>query len=235
MNVSDIRNLFVEEYKRENFVIDKTGVKTIEIIAAHFIADEEYIFGEPNEEYIQRELKWYLSQSLNVKDLGEVPKIWRKVADPDGFINSNYGWAIFSEENYSQYNNCLNELRNNRDTRRAVMIYNRPSMWLDYNKNGRNDFMCTHAVHFFIRKNKLICYILMRSNDAWAGFRNDKMWHMYVFKKLANDLNVELGEMYWTSGSLHLYENQFYLLDHYIKTGDPCITKEKYNLLYNGK
>jgi thymidylate synthase len=111
----------------------------------------------------------------------------------------------------------LNELEKNRDSRRAMMIYNRPSMWIDYNKNQRSDFMCTHGVQFFIRNDKLLCYILMRSNDGIFGYRNDKKWHDYVFKKLSGDLNIEMGEMYWTSGSLHIYERHFPLIEEYIK------------------
>ena len=216
LRVQDIRELFVKEYNDKNFVIDKTGIKTIELIGHSFIADEEYIFGLPNHDYIKREIDWYKSMSLNVNDLENTPKIWKQVADKDGYINSNYGWCIYSEYNGYQYVNCLNELLNNKDTRRAVMIYNRPSMWKDYNFNGRSDFMCTHAVQYFIRNDKLISYVLMRSMDSWAGYRNDYAWQQYVHKELSKKLDIEQGEMYWTSGSTHLYERQFYLMEEYI-------------------
>jgi len=98
--VEDIRNYFKDALALEEFVIDKTGVKTIELINASFIADEESIFGEPNHDYIRREIDWYLSKSLNVNDIpGKVPEIWKQVADNKGNINSNYGWCIFSPEN----------------------------------------------------------------------------------------------------------------------------------------
>jgi hypothetical protein len=105
LNVNDIKNKFIEKYKANEFEIDKTGVKTIDLPFVQFIADQNYIFRPPNEEYVKRELEWYLSQSLNVNDIpGETPKIWHHVADKDGFINSNYGWCIFSKENGNQYN-----------------------------------------------------------------------------------------------------------------------------------
>jgi thymidylate synthase len=216
MKVKDIRQQFVQKYIDKDFEVDKYGGKTIDLNCVQFEADENYIFGEPNDDYIRRELTWYLSQSLNVNDIENTPKIWKKVADPDGFINSNYGWCIFSKENGNQYDNCLNELKNNRSSRRGTMIYNRPEMWIDYNKNGRSDFMCTYAVQFLIRHNILWSYVLMRSNDAWAGYRNDYAWHKYVLNKLANDLEIEKTMMIWNSGSLHLYDRQFYLLDQYI-------------------
>ena len=56
MKTEDIRQHFVEQLKNENFVIDKTGQKTIEMIGASFEADEPSIFGIPNEQYIEDEL-----------------------------------------------------------------------------------------------------------------------------------------------------------------------------------
>jgi len=229
MNVRAIRQQFVEKYKRQQFEIDKTGVKTVDLICVQFIADDDHIFGRPNPDYIKKELEWYLSQSLNVNDIEDTPQIWKKVADPEGFINSNYGWCVFSKENGSQYENCLVELKLHPSSRRGTMIYNRPNIWVDYNKNGRSDFICTYAVQFLIRNETLYSYVLMRSNDAIFGYKNDFAWHKYVLDMLANDLNIEKKIMIWNSGSLHIYENQFYLIDHYIKTGETCITKEEYN------
>jgi len=223
MKVHDIRDLFLEKYKNNEFVIDKSGIKTVEIVGANFEADENFIFGPPNEDYIKRELDWYKSKSLNVNDIVNTPKIWKQVADPSGFINSNYGWCIFSKDNGKQYNKCRAELKSNKFSRRGTMIYNRPEMWVDYNKNGMSDFMCTYSVQFLIRNNTLYSLVYMRSNDAWAGYRNDYAWHQYVLNKLFTDLThdgVYLKDkiMMWNSASLHLYERQFYLIEEYEKT-----------------
>ena len=143
LRVKDIRDMFKQAYRAKEFTVDRTGVKTIEVIGATFLADEDHIIREPNREYIERELLWYKSMSRNVHDIpGNVPAIWKAVADRDGMINSNYGWCIWSEDNGSQYQNVLDELRRNPDTRRASMIYNRPSMHTDFNRDGMNDFMC---------------------------------------------------------------------------------------------
>jgi thymidylate synthase len=238
LQIKDIRELFAEKYKSQNFVTDKSGVKTIEIIGETFEVTEDSIFGEPNKDYIKREIDWYVSQSLNVNDIpGETPKIWKQVATKSGEINSNYGYLIYSKENYNQYENCLHELLRNRDSRRACMIYTRPSIHLDYNRDGMSDFICTESVKYYIRDNQLIALVSMRSNDGWAGFRNDKYWQQYVLDELYSDLQIQYNlsgkKIFWISGSLHLYEQQFYLIDHYIKTGETSITKENYNKLYN--
>jgi len=175
--IHDIRTEFAILHTKDKTVTDKTGVKTLEIMNASFIASDPLIFGSVNEDYVQRELEWYLSESLNVNDIpGETPQIWKQVSDRDGFINSNYGWCIFSSENNYQFYHAVTELENNPDSRRAVMIYTRPTMWGDHNENGRSDFMCTNAVQYMIRDGKVHAVVQMRSNDVVFGYRNDYAW-----------------------------------------------------------
>lgn len=210
LTTNDIKNKLIEQYNNSNFVTDKSGVKTVEIIGANFIADKPFILREQNNEYIERELAWYKCQSLYVKDIpGNTPEIWNKIASSDGKINSNYGWCIFSDENHNQYDNVLNELKINRDSRRAAMIYNRPSMHIDYKLNGMNDFICTFSNQFFIRNDKLVSLYIMRSNDAIFGYNNDYAWAKWVQEKLANDLSIEPGDLIWSASSLHVYERHF--------------------------
>jgi thymidylate synthase len=75
-----------------------------------------------------------------------------------------------------------------------------------------------------VRNGKLISLVYMRSNDAWAGFRNDLAWQKTVATKLAKDLDVEIGDIIWHAGSLHLYESQFYLIEHFRKTLTSRVT-----------
>ena len=208
--VSNIRNIFKEKLKNEDFVTDKTGVKTIEIINASFFADQDAIFGTPNLDYIERELQWYKSKSLNVNDIpGGAPEIWKMVANPNGRINSNYGWCIYSFENGDQFNKVVEELKRNPDSRRGTMIYNRPSMHYDFNNSGMSDFMCTNAVQYLIRDGKVNALVYMRSNDAVFGYKNDYAWQKHVLQEVCNELNLPMGNIYWNVASLHVYERHF--------------------------
>lgn len=212
--VSDIRAKLIQKYKDQDFVTDKTGVKTIEVIGESFIADEDWIIRKPNYEYIERELEWYKSQSRYVEDIpGDTPAIWKQVSDSNGMINSNYGYLVWSEKNGSQYENVKAELQKNPNSRRAVMIYNRPSMHTDYCADGMSDFICTYANTFLIRDGKLISHYILRSNDAVFGFNNDVHWAMHVQNMLAADLDVEVGSLIWTVSSLHVYERHFKFID----------------------
>ena len=211
--VADIRAEFVDLLCSSNFVVDKTGCRMIEIIGAQFLADADSIFGEVNWEYVQRELEWYRSMSLSVDAIpGGPPAVWKQVADADGMINSNYGWCIWHEGNGQQYHNVVRELRSNPWSRRAVMIYTRPSMWVDYNVMGRNDFMCTNAVQYLLRDDLLHAVVQMRSNDVVFGYKNDRAWQSYVLGKLAAELGVIPGQLIWNVGSLHVYERHFHLV-----------------------
>lgn len=211
--VKDIRNYFIRAHKDHEYVTDKTGVKTIEMIAAQFIADEPCIFGTLDTSYIARELEWYKSQSLNVNDIpGGAPKVWKDVADESGFINSNYGWCVYSGENGNQYSNVVDELMRNPNSRRAIMIYTRPYMHYDYKFLGMNDFMCTNTVQYMIRNDKLHAIVSMRSNDVVYGYKNDFAWQEYVALQLCDELGIELGDIIWNVASLHIYERHFHLI-----------------------
>lgn len=213
LNVNSIRQYFIYALDREEYVLDKTGVRTIEVVGAQFIADEPAIFGTLNQKYIQQELDWYKSMSRNIWDMpGNVPEIWKRVATKDGWINSNYGWCIWHGDNYHQYHNCLEQLRADKNSRRAIMIYTRPSMQEEYNENGMSDFMCTNTVQYLVRNGELYAIVNMRSNDVVYGYKNDYAWQDYVQQSLAADLGVEVGPLIWNVGSLHVYEQHFHLV-----------------------
>ena len=221
-NVSNIREYFFNELSDKNFTIDKTGAKTIEMLGATFIADEPAIFGIPNQEYIDAELAWYKSQSTNIYDInGKIkapPAAWKYSADAHGNINSNYGYLVDSPKFYNQYYNAIDELIANPDSRRAQMIYNRPSIWVEFNEGGKSDFICTNAQTFYIRDGKLHMVSQMRSNDVVFGYKNDYAWAQHLMDRAIDNLNEEgynltKGDLTWQVMNLHVYERHFNLVE----------------------
>jgi len=220
------------DIQNKKFVIDKTGVKVVEIIGAKIegldpmqsILNFNNIRKTP-EKYVEKELKWYLSQSLSIIGYVDDVKIWNEVCTKDNRkeINSNYGWCIFSKENYNQYEFSLNELLNNKESRRACMLYNRPSMVNDYNRDGMSDYCCTFNTQQFVRENKLIYIVTMRSNDIIYGTFNDLAWHCFVYLKMYNKLKekyntLEIGEIIWEANSLHCYEKDFNMITQIVES-----------------
>ena len=228
-NVQDVRQYFIDELKDEAFTIDKTRQKTIELIGASFIADESAIFGTVNHEYVDAEIQWYEKKSTNINDIHankEPPAAWIYTANAHGEINSNYGHLIYSDKYYNQYDMVLDELLSNPDGRRATLVYNRPSIWVDFCESGKNDFICTNAVTYYIRDGLLHSVVQMRSNDVIYGYKNDFAWQLHVVNKLCNDYNfrrfartatsngkaIEPGLMMWQVQNLHVYERHFHLV-----------------------
>lgn len=215
--ILNVTKKFNNEILSNNFIIDKSNVKTVEFINYNMQLNPmqsiiDLGVKKTNEDYIKKELEWYLSQNLNVYPQMKDIKIWTQICDRDGFVNSNYGWCIFHKDNYNQYEFVLNELQKNPYSRRACMIYNRPSMTKDYNKNGRSDYICTNYIQCFIRDNKLIYNVKQRSCDFIFGFFNDFAWHCWVYEKLQKDLNCQTGVINYTIDSFHVYERHFSLI-----------------------
>lgn len=211
--VADVRTWFCNLKIEQEYVTDKTGCKMMEVVGATFIADEAAIFGVVNQDYVEREIAWYRSMSRNINDIpGGPPAAWKACAAKDDTINSNYGYLIWSAENHNQYDHVLSELKQAPESRRAEMIYTRPSIWNEYNRDGMSDFICTDSVQYFIRDKKLIAVVRMRSNDVVFGYKNDKAWQDYVHQQLAADLGVLVGPMIWHAGSLHVYEKHWNLV-----------------------
>ena len=226
--VKDIREFFIGELKDEAYEIDKTGQRTIEMLGASFIADEQSIFGEPSQSYINAELAWYESQSTNIHDIHgadkEPPQAWQYSADPHGNINSNYGHLVFAEKYHNQFENAFEELWKNCESRRAQMIYNRPSIWVEFDEGGKSDFICTNAQTFYIRDGVLMMVSQMRSNDVVFGYKNDYAWAQYLMDKFVDQWNtkalrlgskhftIQKGMLIWQVQNLHVYERHFGLV-----------------------
>ena len=157
------------------------------------------------EDYAEAEWQWYLSGDPNVKALGDiygkVPEIWKRMADANGKVNSNYGYQW---ERNGQIDMVYEMLKQNPDTRQAcISIY-------DGKEQHRysNDTPCTYAVQFTIMHGRLDMCVTMRSNDLWYGFCNDQ----YQFSKLqdlmAFRLDIETGVYYHFAHNMHLYNDK---------------------------
>jgi thymidylate synthase len=155
-------------------------------------------------DYAEAEWQWYLSGDNNINKLGElygkVPEIWKRMADKEGFVNSNYGWQW---ERNDQLDYVIDLLKHNPKTRQAaISIYDRKEGYM-YD----NDTPCTYAIQFTILNDKLNMCVTMRSNDLWYGFCNDQ----YCFSKLqelvAIKTDLSIGNYYHFAHNLHLYDN----------------------------
>ena len=154
------------------------------------------------EEYAEAEWKWYLSGDRNISELGKiygkVPKIWQRMADKDGNVNSNYGWQW--KRNF-QLDHVIKQLIENPDTRQAaISIYDGKEI-----RSYEHDTPCTYAVQFTVVDNELNMCVVMRSNDLWYGFCNDQYCFASLQCLVAYETGYDLGTYYHFAHNLHLY------------------------------
>ena len=157
------------------------------------------------EDYAEAEWQWYLSGDPKVSTLGDiygkVPEIWKRMADGDGKVNSNYGYQW---ERNGQLDMILEMLKHNKDTRQAcISIYDGKEI-SDY----AFDTPCTYAVQFTIVNNRLNMCVTMRSNDLWYGFCNDQYQFSKLQELVAFRLDIETGVYYHFAHNMHLYNDK---------------------------
>ena len=157
-----------------------------------------------NSSYAESEYQWYLTGDPSVEALGKIhgsiPPIWEKMQDCDGNVRSNYGWQW---ERNNQLNNVVAMLRDNPETRQAVIsIYDGKEI-----STYRKDTPCTYAINFTILDNKLNMAILMRSNDLWFGFCNDQYCFSRLQEQVAHRLGIAVGSYYHHATNLHIYNH----------------------------
>jgi thymidylate synthase len=126
---------------------------------------------------------------------------FRNYAESDGIFHGAYG-----PRTREQYPLALDKLRNDSDTRQAVITLWNPN--LD-NQPNKRDYPCTILHQFRIRDNKLNMSVYMRSNDVWLGAAYDFFQFTRVQIAMASVLGIEPGKYAHHVGSLHIYEQHY--------------------------
>lgn len=202
----------------------RTGNRAL--YSVNWLATQESMIGQVNEDWVRRELAWFNSGSNKLADMeGPVPKLFQACAGWDGAVNSAYGHILFSRDHdllprvTTLYDRVLMTLlREGLETRHAVAIISDRDIHTLAGRNGRNDFICTNALNFMVDDSgRLHIIAQMRSMDAVFGYRADySMWDD-LMKRLLIDLNnrgrdVRRGHITFQVANLHVYPRHFELL-----------------------
>lgn len=151
--------------------------------------------------YMLGELTWYLSADNSVEFISKFGSMWKCLSDDGETCNSAYGHLLMNEP-FNQIEQVIRILKNDKNSRRAVMNINRPNAF----KGTTKDSPCTISVQYMIRNNKLHCFVNMRSNDVWFGLPYDIVFFTELQKYVAARLSVDAGFYYHNAASLHLYD-----------------------------
>lgn len=152
-----------------------------------------------NMRYAIGEMLWYMSGQNTLKSIQNITSAWDRMSDDGETVNSNYGYCMMHKYGFNQIGYVLDLLKNNPNTRQAVIHIKEPS-----DKESK-DVNCTVCLQFFIRDNKLYMTTYMRSNDLWMGFPYDVFQFTNLQILIAMMLGVKVGTYTHVAGSLHLY------------------------------
>ena len=158
-----------------------------------------------NHEYAEAEWQWYLSGDKSIFKLGDIygkiPPIWSRMADPEGNVNSNYGYQW---QRNDQIGYVIDKLKRDMFTRHAcISIYDGK----EHDKFA-TDTPCTYAIQFTNMNNYLNMCVTMRSNDLWYGFCNDQYQFSKLQELICKETKLDMGTYYHFAHNLHIYTDK---------------------------
>jgi thymidylate synthase len=175
--------------------------------------------------YTETEFALYNRGENSVDEFAKAAPFWREVANPDGTVNSAYGYLIWrktlhpfgsadwTDPYLSPWGWAYESLRRDKDSRQAFVRFSRPEhQWF-----GNKDQVCTMHGQFFIREDRLHFTIVMRSNDVVKGLVYDMPWFCSLMERMQQELlpiypNLEVGSYTHIAHSLHVYERDIPLI-----------------------
>jgi thymidylate synthase len=154
------------------------------------------------------ELLWFLTGDTNVKYLRDHGvSIWDEWADANGDLGPVYGkqwrsWAAADGRSIDQLSRVVEQLSSNPNSRRILV-----SAW-NVGELDRMALLPCHALfQFYVADRRLSCQLYQRSADALLGVPFNIASYALLTHMLAQQCDLDVGELVWTGGDCHLYLN----------------------------
>ena len=166
------------------------------------------------------ELLWYLAGTDDVNFIEYYIPGYNRFSEANGRVWGAYGPRLFNQRGEDQISKVISLLRARPDTRRAVIqLFNSDDLGPELTNNRYKDIPCTCLMQFLLRRDYLIMYVTMRSNDAYVGLPHDIFCFTMIQEIVAKTLGAKLGPYIHTVGSLHLYARDVEKAQSYLKEG----------------
>ena len=157
---------------------------------------------------VAEELFWFLRGERNAKALQERGvHIWDEWAAADGDLGPIYGyqwrsWPAPDGSHVDQIAQLLATLRSDPDSRRMIVsawnVADIPSMALA---------PCHAFFQFYVADGRLSCQLYQRSADLFLGVPFNIASYALLVHMVAQQVDLEVGELVWTGGDCHVYDN----------------------------
>jgi len=154
------------------------------------------------------ELLWFLRGETNVSWLRERGvTIWDEWADEKGELGPVYGkqwraWLAPDGRTVDQISQAVDLIKHNPDSRRIIV-----SAW-NVGELQQMALMPCHAFfQFYVAGKRLSCQMYQRSADVFLGVPFNIASYALLIHMMAQQCDLEPGELVWTGGDCHLYLN----------------------------
>jgi len=157
---------------------------------------------------VAQELLWFLRGDSNVRWLQERGvTIWDEWADADGDLGPVYGvqwrsWPTPDGRHVDQIAEAVRLLREEPDSRRIVV-----SAW-NVGDLPEMALMPCHALfQLYVADGRVSCQVYQRSADVFLGVPFNIASYALLTHMLAQQCDLDVGELVWTGGDCHIYDN----------------------------
>ncbi|HXS80247.1 MAG TPA: thymidylate synthase [Gammaproteobacteria bacterium] len=157
---------------------------------------------------IIHELLWFLKGETNIQYLrdNEVT-IWDEWADDNGELGPVYGaqwrtWRAADGRQIDQIQRALDMIRNEPNSRRIIV-----SAWNVGELEQMALAPCHALFQFHVAQGRLSCQLYQRSADVFLGVPFNIASYALLIHMMAQQTNLNPGELVWTGGDCHLYTN----------------------------
>jgi thymidylate synthase len=173
---------------------------------------------------IVHELIWFLSGDQSIQYLKDNDcKIWDDWAHNER-VGPMYGsqwinWESWTKTQgwlvYNQIDTLINQLNDNPNSRRMLVsawnVPDLPDESLSPKQNVQNGFMALAPCHVlfqcYVSEGKLSLQVYQRSADLMLGVPFNIASYGLLLMLLAQQSGLEPGELIWTGGDIHIYNN----------------------------
>lgn len=172
---------------------------------------------------IVNELIWFLSGDTNTRWLNENGvRIWDEWATEEGELGPIYGaqwtaWPTAGGGSVNQIDYVVDCLKNNPDSRRILFhgwnVEYLPDESISPQENVKAGRMALPPCHllyqFYVANNRLSAQLLIRSSDSFLGLPYNTASLAVLTMMLAQQCDLDLGEIIICTGDSHIYSNHF--------------------------
>lgn len=167
------------------------------------------------------ELLWFLKGDTNIAYLqGHKVSIWDEWADGRGDLGPVYGkqwrsWPTPSGESIDQISQVMAQLKATPNSRRMIVsawnVAELPDERVSPQENVAQGKMALAPCHaffqFYVADGKLSCQLYQRSCDTFLGLPFNIASYALLTHMVAQQADLQVGELVWTGGDVHLYLN----------------------------